>query len=154
MSWTAGASHVKKEPRATANSFFDWAVGEPNDREVLFESLLLLQGAQRARELGKLQLWAKDVLRDEARAEELQQEWKPLDVAVWEPLRAAYAQQWLADDLDAIGAAMQLWRGKGQRDGLTHVELRHHKSAQLKGTPSAAQKRRGKAATPPRWHTT
>ena len=101
-----------KEPKAAANRFFSCAPSDANDSELLFFSLLLLQHAERARELQKLHDWAACCVRDAAAVAEASpsQVWEP-KVEHFLRLQQVYEGTWAGADLDVIGAAMQRWEG-------------------------------------------
>ena len=49
---------------------------------------------------------------------------------VFEPLRLGYTEvQWSSDRLGRISAAMQLWEGKEQQDGMDAGRLKSHKQS-------------------------
>ena len=66
---------LEKTPRGEPVRWFAPGKAEPNDHEILFFALIAEDTAQSAAESGA---WAKNVLGERKRAEELQVAWRPL----------------------------------------------------------------------------
>ena len=126
------------QKRAAAKHWFERSAGPACSAEVIFFTLLVLKYAPL--KAGELHDWAKGVL-DAHEEQYLQQgaawtmpaEWKPnrgSDCATMKVLVDAYlAEPKTNDALDAIGTAMQAWRGIGRDDrfdNLTSVHLKQH----------------------------
>ena len=146
---SALSAGAPKRRYADADKWHESGAVEPNDTEVLFIALLLVEGAQSAEQL---HIWAHAVLDDEQRAAELGASWKPLESwgrinnqsKLWLPLQQAYADAaWPDALLDKIGSAMQGWAGSGQYDGLRADALRKHRTRKLLGKKDARAVREG-----------
>ena len=131
--WCSAETHMARF--ADANKWHEPGSSEPNDTEVLFLALLLVESHRgRAQDL---QCWATAVADDAERAAELGANWKPPESwgrennqnKLWLPLQKAYVDAaWPDALLEQIGAAMQGWSGLGQHDGLDATLLRKHRT--------------------------
>ena len=135
----ADTVHSKeKTSRAEANTWFAPSGQSASAAEPLFLALVLCAEHAAHRTLSKLEKWATDAL---AALEPLQGQNQHSGAAAlpngpdWsmrfnktgkmlEHLHTAlFCRQWREGDMDAIGAAMQSWRGVGRHDGLKHSHL-------------------------------
>ena len=144
--------------KAEFNSWFTPSGLAANDAEPLFLALVLLDSGASARDA---QVWAKTVhsalaLASTAAAAVLLKspEWSvrpggnPGERLAL--LHAALHRSWSAGTLDAVGAAMQAWRGAGRHDGLRHDHLVRYVTRQQR-FPASPRPAGGKRDGPPRW---
>ena len=113
--------------------WFESGPADANATEILFFAFLLVASSTSAAELDK---WATKVIAEQQIAEQHRAAWRaPAEgwgtfnkvSKLFEPMRVAYtATTWGDAELNWIGAAMQLWDGPGQFDGLRSSQLRNH----------------------------
>ena len=107
---------------------------------MFFFALLVCWNAE---SVGSLVEWAPKVMalesercfRTDGTLPNIKAEWrmagKVPGASMLAPLHAAYNGTWDRDKLDAIGAAMQAWRGPGRVNGLDRDRLNAHRLTKL-----------------------
>ena len=128
---------VELQPRPPARpgvGWFNTKAGLPTDPEVLFLAAMVATNGSTAKEQDKWssQIWRahKDYQTRGAAALGLPANWSSTNKLgeAFEPLRLGYTEvQWGSDRLGRISAAMQLWEGKEQQDGMDAGRLKSHK---------------------------
>ena len=121
---------ISREPRAPSILWYDPAPGLPNAAEILFYSLLAINYAPNAENLGK---WASAALRGQREREQAGSSWTPppdwvkpsktKPPAIFQPITDAFAREWPTDDREQIGKAMQAWRKAGRTRGMRTPRL-------------------------------
>jgi hypothetical protein len=112
---------VVKQPKASPKEWAEKGENDMNASEVLFCCLLLCEAAE-SELCGRSDLakWASSVLSEERNATELAAAWKPPEAKrhslnFFGPLEYVFKKRsWPRHELDAVGLAMQAWRGEGQ----------------------------------------
>ena len=120
----------KKEPRAASKVWWSPEQSDPNMQEILFMSLLLCVSSEN---VSSLDIWVQKALAEEHDATDRTMLWQPSKErwplqrnisSIYTPLVHAFEEySWPRDVLDAVGLAMQAWRGDGQVDGLSGQAL-------------------------------
>ena len=147
----------QKKPRKSSRPWLASGEEEPDDSFVLFECLLL---AASPLSLSELKEWARHVLADRERAEELGTAWRPLSIeqggwattngvsVLFSPLAYVFREMlWTDELLGRIGEAMQMWNGLGQFDDLDAGALKRARYA------LGARINPKKKGSTPRWRT-
>lgn len=136
--------------KAAPLRWFHAGHGLPNESEVLFYALLVVQRAQTASDAKQ---WAQELLVHYERIN-ASNTWPPADVAGlhWQGSRAppllkllydAYNAMWVENDLTKIAKAMLCFQGPGRfvKGDLRASHLRTYKDANVQGPPQGPKKR-------------
>ena len=147
----------QKKPRKSSRPWLASGEEEPDDSFVLFECFLLAAGPL---SLSELKEWARHVLADRERAEQLGTAWRPLSIeqggwattngvsVLFSPLAYVFREMlWTDELLGRIGEAMQMWNGQGQFDDLDAGALKRARYA------LGARINPKKKGNTPRWRT-